>query len=169
MSECPNESRLSAYHDRELDAGTSQLIESHLAGCNSCSNTLRGIVAVSTLLGATPNGRMSQMGLARLHETASSAAATIAAQRARFPMIKAMMTIAASILVIAGAWLVEIPSTKPAVTGIVQQPVRMEPWENVALGGGRDIPTDIQRQTGTARADFSSFVLRDLQARKVQR
>ena len=98
MSQCPFQSRLSAFHDRELDATLATKIESHLSDCQECQQALQGIRAVSRLLSPAGGGRMSQMGVARLHAVADAAAR----RREVFPLARALLAVAASVLVIAG-------------------------------------------------------------------
>jgi hypothetical protein len=113
---------------------------------------LAGIRAVSRLMNEPATDRMadrmSQMGLARLHATADAAAA--AARRQVFPFAKTMMTIAASILIIAGAWLAEIPSPAPSGGDIVIHSRPEAEWEKVASGAKLDRPQGLRDNTGMA-------------------
>ena len=96
-------------------------------------------------------------GFARLHVAADSAArkAVDAAVDgpAVFPLARALMTAAASIMVIGAAWLVEIPrSARPQVA----QPHAIEAdWEKIA-GGKIVLPRSISNETGLANLESNS-------------
>ena len=157
MSECPFQSRLSAFHDRELDAETAAKFESHVAQCPQCSQTLQGIRAVSRLLSGAPTGRLSQMGMARLHATADAAAK----RPDVFPLARALLAVAASVLVIAGAWLYETP---PAIhgdqqLGQINGPVQEADWEKLASGKKVVSPLEAPDETGVA---FSRWMIENL-------
>lgn len=160
MSECPYQSRLSAFHDHELDAGMAEKLQSHLDACPTCNEQLQGIRAVSRLLHEAHSARMSQMGLARLHETAGAAAK----KRDVFPMFKMLSAVAASILVIAGAWLVETPGqTRHVDQGVIYR--ASESWENVAMGGRAEIPHGIAPDTDVAlQSEFSNWMVKNLKS-----
>lgn len=146
ITECSFQSRLSAFHDGELDSETSARLEAHLADCESCREALGGIRAVSRLLGTPGSGRLSQIGLARLHETADSAAGG----RSIFPLAKTMIAVAASILIIASAWLAEIPPATQRDTRIVGKVRPEAEWERLAGGGKLDSPRGMGNDTGVA-------------------
>jgi anti-sigma factor RsiW len=152
MSECPFQSRLSAFHDHELDAEMAAKLESHLGNCPACSEQLLGIRAVSRLFREAPSGRMSQIGISRLH-----AAADTAAKRGEvFPMFRMLTAVAASILVIAGAWLIESP-TQTRTSGFdvpYQHVAEAEPWEKLASGGKMEIPRAIEQDSDVAFQDW---------------
>ncbi|HET6251904.1 MAG TPA: zf-HC2 domain-containing protein [Tepidisphaeraceae bacterium] len=147
MTPCDYQSRLSAFHDRELDADMSRQVEEHLAGCPECTEVLAGIAAVSRLLHGANGGRMSQMGMARLHATADAAAAK---QREIFPLAKTLIAVAASVFVIAGAWLTEVPSHTGGSTPMVQNVAPEKEWETLASGGRLKLPSNIANDTDVA-------------------
>jgi anti-sigma factor RsiW len=159
MSECPFQSRLSAFHDRELDAELAAKLESHLSGCQECQQGLQGIRAVSRLLSPPESVRMSQMGVARLHAVADAAAR----RRDVFPLARALLAVAASVLVIAGAWLYETPRPIPSGQGIVEVKPEAD-WEKFARGA-KVTPVEAGHETGVA-GDFSEWMLRNLEQRK---
>jgi anti-sigma factor RsiW len=160
MTECPFQSRLSAFHDRELDSETSRRLEQHLGECESCKEMLAGIGAVSRLLSTPTTSRLSQMGLARLHATADSAAG----RREVFPFVRTMIAVAASILIIAGAWLTEIPQTTPGGGhSVVRTTTPEADWEKLASGGKMDMPRGSSGDTGVALR-FSNWMVDSLKA-----
>ena len=160
MTECPFQSRLSALHDGELDAETSRRLEDHLASCESCKDTLAGIRAVSRLLNTPGTGRLSQMGLARLHATADAASK----RRGIFPLARTIIAVAASILIIAGAWLTEMPTTTAGRAGVVIHPQPKAEWERLASGEKLNLPRGMGNDTGMARARFSDWMVDSLKA-----
>jgi len=157
MHDCPFQPRLGAFYDRELEPTLAQQLESHLGNCPACAAELRKMQSVTRLFTDAPLGRMSQMGLARLHHVADEAAAGPAV----FPMARALMAAAASVLIIAGAWLVEIP--RPAAHPVVGAPVVQSPWETLASGGKLDFPRDISDNTALASRRFSQWMVQNLE------
>jgi anti-sigma factor RsiW len=152
MSECPFQSRLSAFHDHELDAETAEKLESHLAGCPACNEQLLGIRAVSRLFREAPSGRMSQFGVSRLHAVAETAAK----RRDVFPMFKMLTAVAASIFVIAGAWLVESPGQTQGTHPVVLDPMVDAPiWEKLATGGRLELPREMGQPSDVAKGPDS--------------
>ncbi len=161
MSECPYESRLSAFHDHELDGPMAEKLQSHLDACPTCNEQLQGIRAVSRLLHEAPSARMSQMGVARLHATADAAAR----KRDVFPMFKMLSAVAASILVIAGAWLVEMPGQTRGGSASVSPLTPTLPWERTAMGYRVEVQQGVVPETDVAyRA--SNWMLENLKPEK---
>ena len=160
MSECPFQSRLSAFHDGELDADTSWRLKAHLSTCLSCRDGLVGINAVSRLLGTVKVRPMSQIGQARLHAAADNAASAIG-RKDRLPLAKTLMAIAASILIISGAWLMEVPFASHVGGGpTLSSHVRPEAeWEKLASGGKVAAPQGRDVETGVA---FSNWMVKNL-------
>jgi anti-sigma factor RsiW len=155
MSECPFQSRLGAFHDHELHAETAEKLESHLAGCPTCNEQLLGIRAVSRLFREAPSGRMSQIGISRLHAVAETAAK----RRDVFPMFRMLTAVAASILVIAGAWLIESPGQTRATNPHVMKFKEPEDWENLASGGKLKLSQEINRDSDVA---FQEYMIESL-------
>ena len=147
MNECQFQPRLSAYYDQELDAPTARELQSHLANCATCREELDGIRIVSRAIQSVPTRDMSQIGMARLHKTADAATR----RRDVLPFAKPLIAIAASVLVIAGAWLMELPSSHPTGPGITgtQQP---EDWEKLACGDKIQLPGESETEIDSAVA-----------------
>jgi anti-sigma factor RsiW len=162
MNDCPFQSRLSAFHDHELDPETAAKIAAHLATCTQCSQMLRGITAVSRLFSATSSAHMSQLGVARLHATADAAARRRDLFPSVFPLARALLAVAASVLVIAGAWLYEVPPTIRGPEKVVIHPEQPEAdWEKLARGEKLGSPMEAGNETGVA-FDFSKWMVESL-------
>lgn len=160
MNECPFQSRLSAFHDHELDAETAAKIAAHLATCPQCSQMMQGIAAVSRLFSGASTPQLSQLGMARLHATADAAARRPDLAPSVFPLARALLAVAASVLVIAGAWLYEAPPQTQGVPRDVVIPVKPEAeWEKLARGGKPDFPMETGNETGVA---FSKWMIESL-------
>jgi len=160
MNECPFQSRLSAFHDHELDPETAVKIAAHLPTCSQCSQMLQGIASVSRLFNGASTLRLSQVGMARLHATADAAARRPDVFPSVFPLARALLAVAASVLVIAGAWLYETPPQILRGSGYVEGTVKPEAdWEKLARGGKLDSPMEAGNETGVA---FSKWMLESL-------
>jgi anti-sigma factor RsiW len=155
MQECPFEARLSAFYDDELDADTSGRLQAHLADCPSCSASLQALRQVSRLIASAPTRPISQMGMARLHAAADVAAR----QRTVFPMAKALLAIAASVLIVGSAWLVEIPGQ----SGSPKTSADVHSFDNeldrIATGGRLILPNEIARDTDLADRRFGQWMI----------
>jgi len=153
MRECPFEARLSAFYDDELDADTSGRLQAHLADCPSCSASLQALRQVSRLMASAPTRPISQMGMARLHAAADVAAR----QRTVFPMAKALLAIAASVLIVGSAWLVEIPGQTTATPVVEFRPV--DQLDTLAAGGRLILPNEIAHDTDLADRRFGQWMI----------
>jgi anti-sigma factor RsiW len=145
MRECPFESRLGAYHDDELDAQTSDRLAAHLTDCPQCSSSLQAIRQMSRMIASAPTRPVSQIGMARLHAVADAAAK----QGTVFPLAKALLAIAASLLIIGSAWLVEMPGRNATQTPVVD-PRSFDELDSLATGGRLILPANIARDTDVA-------------------
>ncbi len=165
MRECKFQSRLGAFHDRELDADTAGQLQSHLAECPECSGQLESMRSVSRWFNERGMGQLSPIGLARLH-AAADVAATEARRRDLFPLAKALIGVAASVLIIAGAWLVEMPKTV-GPTVVQQQTAPAADWERLASGDHLEVQDGVAPNAGLADATFdatfSDFMVKGLQ------
>lgn len=167
MPECPFQSRLSAFHDRELDAESASALSSHLSECPKCTEQLDAIRAISRLFGQTPAKPMSQIGMKRLHLLADKSARQAAEP---FPYMRMLTALAASILVVAGAWLVESPAgTRGSLPGFDPQ---TPSWEIVARGGKLhfgsplNVESDLARWMNDGLKDAASTPLLNSSARE---
>jgi len=100
MSECERAQRLSAYHDGEVSEAERVSLEAHLQGCPACAAERNRLRRLSDLLSAAPRPEMSADALARLHRAADDVAMADLGR-----MAKALMAVAASILLVCAVWL----------------------------------------------------------------
>lgn len=166
MSQCPYQNRLSAYHDRELDAPAAAELAGHLATCPRCAQELHAIEEMGQLISSAPMGRMSQIAMARLHGVADRSAS----RGGLLPLVRGLIAVAASILIIGGAWLMEMPAQR---AGVSHPSVSINPstgagewWESVASGDGAARPPTAA-PTGMAEVDdsqgrFQKWMIRSL-------
>jgi anti-sigma factor RsiW len=132
---CDFQSRLSAYYDGELDLRTARDMSLHLAECESCRQELKAMRQVSGVLSCMKPRELSPLGLARLHRSADE----LAEKSDALPLAKVLMAMAASVMVIGAAWLVQSPGQKlNTPTPVVVVPT--DNWERVATGGQVDFP-----------------------------
>jgi len=100
MSECERAQRLSACHDGEVSEAERASLEAHLHQCPACASELARLGKLSHLLSTAPRPEMSAEALARLHRAADD---MYMADLGR--MAKALMAVAASILLVCAVWL----------------------------------------------------------------
>jgi anti-sigma factor RsiW len=132
---CDFQSRLSAYYDGELDLRTARDMSLHLAECEACRQELKAMRQVSGVLSGMKPRELTPLGLARLHRSADE----LAEKSDALPLAKVLMAMAASVMVIGAAWLVQSPGQKVnTATPVVVVPT--DNWERVATGGQVDFP-----------------------------
>src|SRR3954454_18131175 len=128
MSEC-DEQVLSAYGDGELAAAARQRVEAHLQSCTGCTEEVRSLRETSRLLRDYPFADIDRDELARGHE-AIDAAVDQPVWRLGFTL----GVIAASVLIVSCAWLMELPSASAPTTNARPQVVQTPPqWERMAM------------------------------------
>lgn len=130
MMTCPYTSRLDAYHDGELDVPSARALRSHLGGCSACQNRLEELEELSRLFGAASSDRLTPRELADVVECAESMA-----ERPPIPLFGGLLAAAASIAMVCGAWLWQMPASNSGTTGYVVR--EAEAWEVVAVRGFR--------------------------------
>jgi anti-sigma factor RsiW len=143
MLECPFNSQLGAFYDRELDAQAAHQVSEHLAGCGACQEELAELRRVSGLFVAKSQAPMLPLELARLHQSLRQSDAVGAKARPEetdFLRTAGMLSaLAASVLIISSVWLAEIPSRHAAILspGIAVVPASdlsdLPDWERTAL------------------------------------
>ena len=121
MSQCEQSGRLSAYHDRELDAPTRAAMDRHLASCASCAAELGRLRRLSGLLQAAAPAELSAAAMRRLHRSAELASSSTLRRWA-----EALTAVAATILITFSVWLWRLPRSGDS-TG------PMPTWESAAL------------------------------------
>jgi anti-sigma factor RsiW len=123
---------LDAYYDGELSADAAQELEEHVATCPACLADLEEIREVSRAFEKLGAEGPSASALTRAHQAAESAVAG-----APSPVLRVagtLASLAASVLVIASAWLWEssgeVVQPRPVS---VTLPAPVPEWERVAM------------------------------------
>lgn len=105
----------------------------------------------------------------RLADSAATGGATSRVGLDVFPLARALLVVAASVLIICGAWLIDLPRTTPTIS--LPASGSSEAWQELASGGKLALPREIAPESGLARAldgagdppsDFSRFMVRSL-------
>ena len=128
MSDCELTARVAAYHDGELDPSAAQQLESHLPACAACAEELRNLREMSGLFGALKPLRMEDQSLAQVHDV-------IDAEDSESGILRIgglLAAMAASVVVIGGAWLAELPAAQGQRSAVVIVPEKGT-WESVAV------------------------------------
>src|SRR5438552_5181049 len=108
MIQCDYSDQIEAYHDGAIAGDARAALESHLAICGACARQLRQLQAMSTLLAAAPQPRLSQIALHRLHRRVDTAM-----DGGLLRLGWTMSGIAASLLLVTSVWMARI---QPAAT-----------------------------------------------------
>jgi anti-sigma factor RsiW len=128
MANCGFENKIEAYHDGELDASDRAVIESHVAQCDDCRRALAQLQAMSVLVATSEQPALSQISRYRLHQKVDAVM-----ERGLLRLAWTMSGIAASVLLLASAWLMRVNQT-----ALVQGPSEAPPWMSVSLATSRD-------------------------------
>jgi len=123
-TECLQASRLSAYHDGELDAQAAADVEAHLGSCPACTEEMARLVRVSQLLARSARATPSADQMARFHDAARRASSAGIRHWA-----EALTAIAAAVLITFSAWLWRMPSAAGSAS------YSSSTWEVTALRG----------------------------------
>lgn len=165
MSHCEFESKLEAWHDGELEPRDAHQMSQHLQGCPHCAAALASIRQISALFAAMRRQEKGDAAeIVRLHEAVDremDLKSPLQQVDPAFWRAAAVLSgLAASVLIIASAWLWDLPR------GHVRQPplvAETQPWETVAvtlrpdpLIGPSGVPNDAADQTDLAEADVSA-------------
>jgi anti-sigma factor RsiW len=122
MNTCALKPKLDAYHDGELRGEELASFEQHLAECSECSRQLAQLRAMSALLAAAPQVKLSQIAMHRLHRRIDAGGADQGLLRLGWTM----SAIAASLLLVGSVWLTRM-SNPPAT------PEAAPPWVGVPV------------------------------------
>jgi anti-sigma factor RsiW len=109
MLQCPNYDELQSYNDGELDADRRAAIAQHLLDCSACGQVMARLSAMSQMF-ADFQPRLSQIGLARLHQKVARAA-----ESGLLRIAWTISTAAACVLVAGSVWLTRTNSASPVV------------------------------------------------------
>lgn len=167
MTQCISPMQLEAYRDGELSAVDAGAVADHVRGCDVCAAELKEMGELSASLSGHAidlgGSDMTSDELARLHERLDNELARIDRRSSGFPAIKAIMAMAASVLIIAAAWLSEMPraqltSPSPSMT-IAGAPQ----WERIAVTLQVDPPVPGTGMSGLADEEMANWMLQNLQ------
>ena|SRR5690348_8481353 len=145
MNDCPDQSRIEAYHDGELSPQVARELQLHLIDCASCRDELRALQSMSQFVRSFAPSEMSRGAIDRLHEQVDSLTAV---DTLRFA--KRLSSLAACLLVAAGVWFVSTGQKSEASPA---------PWERAAVTLQLD-NTTASAQTGDA--DTAQWMLASL-------
>jgi anti-sigma factor RsiW len=129
--DCKYRELLNAYHDGELRPDAIMQLELHLKSCQSCAAELAEISEVSQAFAGFAREPLSADALAEAHANADSAVSDSPSPVLR--MAGLLTALAASILIIASAWLREMPAPDLGSQQITVAPSPMPEWERVAM------------------------------------
>ncbi|HEX8520797.1 MAG TPA: zf-HC2 domain-containing protein [Tepidisphaeraceae bacterium] len=128
MAECDPVS-LNAYVDGELDAQAKERVERHLFDCASCAREVAMLRAVSEMVRNGIEDELSPDELSRLHHAIDDDA-----DRPIFRLGGVLGTIAASVLIIGAAWMMELPAPAPNAPRLHSRTTASsQSWEQVAM------------------------------------
>ena len=127
MQDCDSQ-LLSAYVDGEVADDVRRRVEQHLAECSRCAQEVQSLRQASQLLRGYAFADLEPGELERAHE-AIDASADQPILRLGFTM----GVIAASVLIVSCAWLMELPKSP---TSVIENPpalVSVPQWERMAM------------------------------------
>lgn len=159
MNVCERQT-LGAYHDGELPEDQRRSVEEHVRACPVCADMLRSLDDTSAIFAQHAFDELTADELARVHEALDQAES-----QPLLKLVRVLTVVAASILLISCAWLMELPSTAGS---IARQPVirHAEPWEQVATSLRPDPLSLIQDDPiRFANADIAEWMLAGLNRR----
>ncbi len=178
MADCRYNAMIAAYHDGELNEQDQQMVRDHLTHCPACSAELAELQEVSSLFAVHADARstpLSQIEVARLHQNLQPARILANQNRSTdrdsseiWRIAGVLSALAASVLIVSAAWLVENPSRRPGFISPVDPgpsevaKLTIPAWERMAVDLKVDQrPVFLGDQTGTARAYFGNSDLSD--------
>jgi anti-sigma factor RsiW len=126
---------LSAYVDGELEPAVMERVAAHVATCAACQAEVNALRELSAAFAAVPLDVLKPIERARLHQVLD--------ENADAPIWRiggAMGLIAASILVVAGTWLVAIPAKAPRPSPGVTIATNVDEWEQIASSLRVEVP-----------------------------
>jgi len=152
--------RVAAYHDGEMDRASALAFEQHLNCCAPCSTELSELKRLSDSFSALAIRQMRATSVAGIHQAIDA----VAQPQSSLLWIGGILSgLAASALIIAGAWLAEAPSPKAPATPIALV-VEHGSWEQVAISdrGVAPLPGGQWDQPMLADAAAADWMLQNL-------
>jgi anti-sigma factor RsiW len=163
MTDCTSQNELQSYHDGELAPDRRELLRRHAETCGQCSRELRQLREMSDLLTLEDAGDMTDDELNRLHVGVSQMLDDTTTPTLAFPWVKALCAAAASILIIAAAWMAQ---PQPP-TRLITQRAPLQDWEKLAMGRQmQSLPSGVG-EPKFADSEFAQFLLDNLQPREI--
>ena len=162
MADCRFQSRLNAFHDGELDEASARQFEMHLKSCATCPAELESLREVSRQFRQLPDTTISPARVSRIH-----AAVDEANEPANILRLAGLLSgLAASVLIVATAWMFESPTPARAPRLLVIGNPPAAEWEHVATTlEVRPLPQEnwpAQRTPMLADARTADWMLRNL-------
>ena len=135
--ECPFAPMVGQFCDDELDPFARRQFKLHLEQCASCTDEVARVRELSNWFGPVRALEPKSELLARLHDSVHKRGDFDDTRRMRdaLPMARMLLALAASVLIVAGAWLFDgagAPAT-PIQMPMSQRLAQAEPWERTAL------------------------------------
>jgi anti-sigma factor RsiW len=135
MQPCEFNSRLDAFHDHELDAEAAAQVAEHVKHCPTCAEALERLQRVSAIFSHDRDEsaamERSAADLLPIHAAVDReiAAAAMPVDGGFWRIAGMMGALAASVLIIASAWLLETPAARPPLGPVASTGPA---WERVA-------------------------------------
>ena len=154
---CEFRAGVALLHDGELDAGDADLVRAHVARCATCAAELAELRELSARIAADVStlDDVDGTALAAMHRAVDRAAAFEDANLAPLPLLRTaglLGALAASVLIVAGIWLLDASRGSRPMGGIGNAGVR---------GDLVAIPPDWERVATTLRAQPRPGVVGD--------
>jgi len=164
-SDCTFRPRLAAFHDGELAPAETRAVERHLQTCASCAAELAELRHVSVLFDEFARQPVAQETIARFHEELDASDDSAGSV---LRIGGTLTALAASVLIVGAAWLMESPAKPPPGPRVVI--IDSAPWERVATTLRVDplpvdVPGGVGHEPAYADADLANWILRNLSDR----
>jgi hypothetical protein len=159
--ECTNLHRLSALHDGQLSNVEAEALRAHVRECSQCAAALDDMSNLSLWFDDLRYCSMSTVGMMRAHCAANEAADANGSRYATIRIAGLLTGLAASIAVIAAAWMFDDarPAAPPAA--IVARVAVASEWERIAIT--LDVgPAAVDDQPLLADAAVADWMVRNL-------